>query len=158
MDEPVSAGDSETNFEVFMLECSHMNAPGGEDKLRELWSAVREDLLSAWIAAKPGTRPRLWWELDAPRQPLGTWPGCYFDGKLQEPRKRLGGKGQTEWDAGMSVVPWFRCGLPVLWDSFDADDSPVFESEAAYLRRHGLLEASEKRRLKPTAFRPEMLR
>jgi hypothetical protein len=156
-DEPVSKDDHEANWEVFMLECGHMNACGGEDKLRDLWKGVREDVLARWAVDHPGTRPQLWWELEAPRQALGTWPGCFFDGKLQEPRKRVGGTGKAPWDAGLNVVPWFHCGLPAYWDSFDADDPPVHESAAAYLRRHGLLEPSEKRRLKPSAFRPEVL-
>lgn len=38
-----------------------------------------------------------------------------------------------------------------------ADDPPTFESEAAYLERHGLLTAAERRRLPAGAFDPEVL-
>ena len=30
---------------------------------------------------------------DAPRQPIGTYPGWYFDGDLPEPRLKLKGTG-----------------------------------------------------------------
>jgi hypothetical protein len=156
-DEPVSKDDHEANWEVLMLEGGHMNAHGGEDKLRDLWKGVREDVLARWAVDHPGTRPSLWWELEAPRQALGTWPGCFFDGKLQEPRKRLGGTGKAPWDAGLAYVPSFRCGVPSYWDSFSEEDPPVFESQAAYLKRQGLLTAAEKRKLKPSDYRPEVL-
>lgn len=39
----------------------------------------------------------------------------------------------------------------------DPDDPPIFESEAAYLARHGLMSAAERRRLTPAAFEPEAL-
>jgi hypothetical protein len=81
---------------------------------RELWEASREEVLAIWTEEHPGTRPSLWWRLDAPRCPLGTWPGCYWDGELPEPRRRLGGIGTPAHDA-LNYVPSFSKGLPVRW-------------------------------------------
>jgi hypothetical protein len=41
------------------------------------------------------------------------------------------------------------------FDSVDVDDPPVFESQASYLLRLGLLDASERRRLTAADFAPE---
>ena len=30
------------------------------------WNEVGAGILAAWIRSKPGTRPRMWWRLDAP--------------------------------------------------------------------------------------------
>ena len=61
--------------------------PGGEDELiaaryfgEELpgtWDECRDTILEAWIDEYPGTRPSMWWSLDAP----------------EEERRRLGGIG-----------------------------------------------------------------
>ena len=40
------------------------------------------------------------------------------------------------------------------WPAIDHTDPPRFESEAAYLQRHGVLTAAEMRALPPTAFEP----
>jgi hypothetical protein len=77
------------------------------------------------------------------RLPIGTIPGCYYDGKLPQPRKRTGGTGTPAHEV-QAVVPSFEYGLPAVWVGLDEDDPPVFESEATYLKRHGLLLAGEK--------------
>jgi hypothetical protein len=40
--------------------------------------------------------------------------------------------------------------------AIDADDPPMFESQAAYLKRHGLLLAGEERRLKKADWKAEI--
>jgi hypothetical protein len=37
----------------------------------------------------------------------------------------------------------------------DFDDPPLFEAQASYLKRHGLLSKAEEKRLKPADFEPE---
>lgn len=137
-DIPIPDSDSETHFEVLMLEA------GDGERLREVWDRARGDVLRVWLKDHPGTRPGLWWRFDAPRLPFGTWPGCFWDGRLQEPRKQLGGTGC---DASLisAYMPSYESGLPTAWAGYEAADPPVFESQAAYLSRHGLLTASEKR-------------
>jgi len=70
---------------------------------------------------------------------------------------------RRRWRAGGSGS---RFGIPVDWttpelarhtrlDAVDLNDPAAFESEAAYLERHGLLTAAERRRLPADAFEPE---
>src|SRR6266571_829953 len=138
-------------WDVFMLE--DPNDHYGNS--RRLWEQHREEVLAVWIPHFPGTRPRCWWMHDAPRISVGRWPGLFFDGRLPEPRHHLSGPGSTAWDAGLAEVPSFQSGLPTSWDEVDPSDPPIFESQAQYLRRNGLLTPSELRKLKSCDFEPE---
>jgi hypothetical protein len=101
---------------------------GGEQKA---WGELREQILGEWIAKHPGTRPRAFWVYDAPRSAS--------DPDEPEQRRQVGG-------AGRPACAGSGFGLPLGWEDFDASNPPVFESEASYLERHGLLSAEEKRR------------
>jgi hypothetical protein len=135
---------------------------------RACWEAVRDELLSEWIAEYPGTRPWAFWEFDAP-----------------EPRLRLGGTGTPTHEV-LNVFAEFDAGVPVNWlDAFDCEyytgravdvngrpigqefagnklagvaidpaDPPRYESEAAYLKRLDLLTPDERRRLRRADFDP----
>jgi hypothetical protein len=111
------------------------------------WARAYPSLPSVRLHVKqnPGTRPALWWRYDAPRLPVGTFPGSYYDGKLPEPRKRTGGVGTPSHEV-QATVPDFAYGISTVWVGLDEDDPPTFESEAAYLKRHGLLLAGKERR------------
>jgi hypothetical protein len=130
---------------------------------------LREPILDEWIRRQPGTRPNFWWLQDAPekcRRRLGgvgdpehehlntveryrhglptgfvtKWLEDYYNGRARDIHgKRIG----TEYAEGHFAGR----GL-------DPDDPPVYESEAAYLRRHRLLTPDEERRLKPRDFEP----
>ena len=78
-------------------------------------------------------------------QTAATLPGCYYDGKLPEPRKRTGDTGRPAHEV-QAAVPSFEYSLPTVWGGLDGDDPPIFESQAAYLKHHGLLLAGEERR------------
>jgi hypothetical protein len=130
-DQPLPA-----NFETFALKIDfHGN-------LEQLWELHRDVILAEQVKDNPGTRPALWWRYDAPRLPVGRFPGHHRDGQLPEPRLRTGGTGTPV--AATSAA--YAYGLPTAWIDFDEDDPPTFESEAAYLKRHGLLMAGEERR------------
>ena len=133
-------------FEVLDLE-QH------EEKLRSVWESVETELLDRWIADKPGTRPAIWWRVVAPRQPVGTFPGRYYDGTLPEPRKLLTGKGCPAWEK-LAYGPSYDHGLPTLWYDVHPDDSPTFEAEATYLERYGFLTAAEKKVLQQADYAP----
>ena len=75
------------------------------------WNELRDEILAEWIVTAPGTRPSFWWKSDAPRQQIGTFEGCYYDGKLPEPRRRLGGIG-TEGHEVFNIVPHYISGIP----------------------------------------------
>src|ERR1700694_2850832 len=74
-DQPLPA-----NFESFVL---HIDFHGN---MKQLWNQNRDVILAEHVKDKPGTRPALWWRYDAPRLPVGTFPGCYYDGQLPESR------------------------------------------------------------------------
>jgi hypothetical protein len=138
----------------------------------ELWREFEAEVVAWWVAHHPGTRPANWWRLSAPRQALGTWPGYWFDGTLPAPRLRVGGIGDPDFDH-LAIMPRYACGIPATWlDDWWADrlrrdrrgftgrayhpgDPPVYEAEAAYLERHGLLFPGERRRLRKRDFEPE---
>lgn len=54
-----------------------------------LWQGHRDELLPAYIAAHPGTRPFVWWLLDQEAPRWQEAPGAEF----AEPRQQLGGIG-----------------------------------------------------------------
>jgi hypothetical protein len=158
-------------------------APDGE--LAALWAAHSERIVADHVADHPGSRPERWFQYDAPRSPLGTYPGAWFDGELPEPRKRLGGIGTPAFEV-LAYKPRYSFGLPVDWVerwmvkyyggtavdirgnpigslvptdfkgvAIDVNDPPIFESQAAYLKRLGLFLPGEERRLRKADFEPE---
>lgn len=153
---------------------------------RALWAEHGPGIVAEWVETAPGTRPSAWWDFDAPRQPVGRYPGWYFDGKLPEPRLRVGGKGTPCFEV-LAYAHHYVLGIPDHWvadwsldyyngrakdvhgklieteyhegdfiaERFDPDDPPRYESQAAFLKRHGLLFEGE--RLKADDFQPEAL-
>ena len=113
-------------------------------KPQELWEKYRDDFLPRFITTNPGRRPLPWWQWDGPKRDTGT--GAFFE-PLPEPRRRIGGKGQTTWERYPAVMPTYKKGVPSAWDSVDKGDPPRFESEARYLERHGLLTDAERKYL-----------
>ena len=159
-DEPVSL-DTERDFWEHYI-ATFPDDSGGQPigpSMRDYWGQYREQILPMWIAGKPGTRPSLWWTYDAPRLVNPPWYWQHFD--LCEPRQRLGGVGDIHRGCG----PEFDRGLPGPWlegwetdaDDIAADpnDPPLYEAQATYLRRHGLLEPGEEERLTESSFAPE---
>jgi hypothetical protein len=154
----------------------------------ELWEKWGAQVIAEWSVTRPGKRPSTWWKFAAPRQPLGTYPDCYYDGQLEVPRVRVGGRG-TPCHAVLGYAPLFEYGLPRHWindfdigyytgtgrdingkliapenagkyfsaEKFDPKNPPLFESQALYLKRLGLLLPGELRRLSPAAFANEPL-
>jgi hypothetical protein len=156
-----------------------------QEELAALWEANSERIVAEHVADHPGSRPERWWQYEAPRSPLGTYPGTWFDGQLPEPRRRLGGIGTPASDV-LAYVPTFSCGVPAIWVTpwqvkyysgaavnirgepigslvptdfkgvaIDPNDPPRFESQAAYLKRHGLFLAGEERRFRKTDWEAE---
>ena len=128
-------------------EVIHKTAAAGEG-LRADWTAWRDSILADWNRQHPGTRPWAWWRFDAPRWQRADLPdrcralGDVLLGRLAEPRRRLGGIGTNYRDGDFEgVAP-------------DPHDPPVYESQAEYLRRHGLLAPAELKRLTSADFAP----
>ncbi|MBL7203246.1 MAG: hypothetical protein ISS63_02785 [Desulfobacteraceae bacterium] len=155
-------------------------------KWKPVWEEVREDIMDAWIKKHPGTRCWAWWEIDAPRweRKFGAWfdgtkpeprqriggtgtPDYevlnyvpYFDKGIPE---SWVDKWSEDYYNGRSVdIHGKPIGTEYKEGDFegvaiDENDPPVYESEAVYLERHGLLTASEKKWLAghPEAMEPE---
>jgi hypothetical protein len=145
-------------YSLWNLRTGNAGLDGDRDPA-DLWRQHAAEFLPEFIRKNPGRRPVAWWLFDAPRQP-DRGSGWYYEGTLPEPRRLLGGKGSTPWDAGIAVVPCFSCALPCAWEGYDPTDPPTFESQAAFLQRHGLLTDPEKRALAklPAAWEPEVVR
>jgi hypothetical protein len=125
------------------------------DELAALWLEFAEDIVKGHVATSPGTRPTRWWQFDAP-----------------EPRRRLGGIG-TPCHERLAHVFRLYLGLPQDWitegtlatyraidrplevPALSLIDPPMYEAQSTYLERLGLLDASERKRLKPRDFEPE---
>jgi len=91
-----------------------------DDKARQaFWTQNRVEILKKWISEHPGTRPFSWWEFDSPG----------YRQKISEP-----GPGNEELAASSSGSHW---GIPDWYtDPYEiGQDSPIFESEAAFLKR-----------------------
>ena len=128
----------------------------GERHFRRVWRAVAPRVLKAFVKRFPGKRPRFWWEFSAPRMPAGLYPGARFDGRLPQMRRRIGGGGVPMHEADPCWVPHSRYGLPLKWADYDPGDPPLYESQAAFLERHGLLTPVESKCLKKKDLEPEV--
>ncbi|CAM5276990.1 hypothetical protein [Rhodanobacter lindaniclasticus] len=112
--------------------------------MRPLWEEHRAGILADWIAAHPGTRPYCWWRFDAPRataSTAGRYAGTATGAKMIEPRLLLSGFGKPLHEA-MNYGPSYAYGIPKWYG--DPDNPPTFETQHAYLKRHGLLERGER--------------
>ena len=112
-----------------------------------LWEEYRAAILAEWIEAHPGTRPSLWWKYDAPRvttTTAGRYAGTLTGARMIEPRQLLSGSGSPRHEVTANA-PSYRYGIPHWFG--DLDDPPLFESQHAYLKRHGLLEPGERKPL-----------
>lgn len=130
----VEGGPAHDDFELFLKT---------DEEWKNLWTEQRDKILESWIREHPCSRPWAWWKFDAP-----------------EPRRRIGGVGTPSHEV-LSVAPCYEFGLPTGWIGefeerhfenckglgINVNDPPIFESQATYLNRHGLLTESEKKYL-----------
>jgi hypothetical protein len=126
------------DFDVYMLHGAVIRAKFEE--LAPLWTIRRDELLPAWIAEHPGTRPAAWWWLEA-----------------REPRQVLEDRGHHVWPVPRWGETWrLDRGRPNIAQlgHFEV----VFEAEATYLRRLDLLTSAELSALDDADFTPEILR
>jgi hypothetical protein len=124
-----------------------------EDAKREFWRAHEDAVVLHHIKRFPGSRPKMWWRLSAP-----------------EPRRRvdLYGIGSPLHECS-AVALNYEFGVPMHWRTarndryfregvpISAERPPMFESEANYLRRLGLLLPGERSRLTKRSYEPDAL-
>lgn len=95
------------------------------DELESAWAIHGEALLAEWIEQHPGTRPFAWWLCDhGHERPVIDSRPCAQ--QFADAMRREGGKFEY---LHTHTIP------------------PLQEDEAAYLARHGLLTAAERRAL-----------
>ena len=152
-------------------------------KLSELWGIHRDVLLTEWIKNNPCSRPWYWWVEEAPKEPVHGYEGQDFThrqriGGKGTPDYEVLAYGPcfdrgipsgwiSEFDEayyngraldvhGQVIATNYKEG-DFSGVAIDPNDPPTFESEAAYLSRHGLLTKEEKAYLKkhPELLEPE---
>jgi hypothetical protein len=145
---------------VDCYESAWHRGPCSED----LWREHGAPFLREFINAKPGKRPAPWWDYDRAGYRL---------------RDRVGGIGTPLYHGDDPEVFAVKMGVqarwklhgfrglqpPQPWDQpkppepagplLDPKNPPLFESEAAYLMRHGLLVKGERAKLTEGDFEPE---
>ena len=142
----------------------------------KLWTGVKVNLLKNFIKNHPCSRPWGWWKFDAPKTPVPGWDYERFNSAQRLRLGGVGTPSHevlNQWAGfpygipGSFVDQWFidyyngRAkdvhGDPIGTEykegdfegvAIDPGDPPRFESEAAYLQRHGFLTPAEGRYLK----------
>lgn len=108
------------------------------------WIEHRETVLDIWIADNPGTRPLYWWKYEAP----------------EARRKQLKGTEKIVCHASDHDSNYrYNKGISELWwygDNLPENKIPVFESQAAYLKRHKLFMDGEEGLLTDDNYHPEI--
>lgn len=115
--------------------------------MRPLWDEHRAGILADWIKAHPGARPAMWWVFDAPRlapDKLGRWAGTMYGPRMIETRRKLRGDGRPLHET-LNYAPAYHYGIPA-WLG-DPGNPPEFETQHAYLKRHGLLLPAERNKV-----------
>ncbi len=129
-------------------------------------------MLADFVREHPGQRPHVWWQVEAPeerRRRLGGTGTPSHEALAYMPHFKFGIP--TSWVAQWSVDYYNGRardvhGKPIGTEyreghfkgqAIDPDDPPRFESQAAYLDRHGLLTAEERAALPADAFEREVV-
>jgi hypothetical protein len=100
------------------------------------WAEWGAELIAEHIAEQPGTRPHGWWAFSAPA-----------------PRECPGAE-----HAPSPLALWrLHKGIAIEWHRLEPGVVLSLESEAHFLRRHGLLKPGERQRIPLAAFEPEAI-
>jgi hypothetical protein len=141
--------------------------PDFEALAHGFWLEIEPAAMTQWIERYPGQRPPAfwWWRSgDEPlRERLGGSGNTWVTGRHPfSPHRPIGVSRRS--DAMRLVTPelpdygrtWR--GVPIVgWTNIDPACPPIFESEASYLDRRGLLQPTERRQLGGADFEPVVL-
>jgi len=122
-----------------------------ETNQQTVWEETRKKILADWSRKHPGTRPWAWWRFDAPRD-LELMKDTAWAGKFPVAREQISGFGLTTRERYPAILPRFIFGVPLDWHEINEKKPPMFEGQAVYLKRHGLLTKSEGKKLKQADF------
>lgn len=157
--------DDEGAADVFLMELT--------PRMKDAWDSWRDEIMPDWTCKHPCSRPAAWWDFDAPgpRRRLGgtgdpasehlaygeaysyglpdTWITKFDEEYYNGRRLDIHGK----------LIPTPYKDGDFQGKAVDPEDPPTFESQAAYLERHGLLTAYEKKWLEghKEALEPETI-
>jgi len=139
--------------------------PRKEAAIVSFWREIEVEAVARWATEHPGTRPSAWWFWTAPealRQQVGGSGRPTTSGRLALTAHGPPGRNPRYRDVALGdSLPDYQGtwrALPLFFIDADPADPPVFEAEAACLRRHHLLSVAEARRLTEADFRPVALR
>jgi hypothetical protein len=140
-----------------------------KEELSALWNAYCSRIIEDRATEFPGTRPGRWWQYTAPemRKRLGgTGTPCHeclgyapsfsygVPNNWLTPELAKLYRGTAKDVHGNPIFPeYFGKGFSGV--AIDPEDPPIYESQAAYLKRLGLLLDGELKRLKKADFEPE---
>jgi hypothetical protein len=143
-----------------------------EKDFKQLWEQHGDAAIEDYAERNPGKRPFYWWRFSAPEPRarlrgkgvprhdalayvvdfdygvpqagfVSAWEWLYYNGQARHVDGHLIAE-----DRKLGDFPY---------QPFDKNDPPVYESQATYLRRHGLLLRGELKRLTETDFEPEVM-
>ncbi|MDZ4779595.1 MAG: hypothetical protein SGJ19_05025 [Planctomycetia bacterium] len=117
-----------------------------EDDWREAWQAMKDELLPAFIQQCPGQRPWAWWKFEATerRQPADGKPHPFDDPERQAHLDRIAASMPVEdREAYYASCNELYFGLPRCL-CIKADFGRLYEDQATYLERLGLLTDAER--------------
>lgn len=159
-DGELAAGDEPLDLmEDNVLTWLHTGQNGYGDKARELIAKHGDAALAAFTAEYPGQRPGWWWKHRAP-EPMRQRVGVGGTGTARHWHE-TGVRHANQQDAYGVPLVWVTLENAAWWGTppgppVDPNDPPLYESQAAYLRRHGLLSDAEIAILGDDDFAPEV--
>ena len=111
-----------------------------------VWQEYGQEITAVWAAEHAGTRPWGWWQF------VATAPRACLEGAEYVYRGPKPGDGAWIWKQEFGLP-----GRPQLRRPGAPPARMVFESQASYLQRLGLLLPGEAERLTPEDFEPEVV-
>jgi len=154
--ETLISGITPDSPDVNELDAFFFNSINTTEKI-DYWKKHRNQILKKYIEENPGKRPWAWWSFDAPRWQK-SFNGAFFEGKLPEPRERVGGVGTPENEC-LGVVPTFTFGIPDIWVSKSQEDyyNGRFKSKDPWMQSEYEKNGYKEGHFKGVAIDPENL-
>lgn len=118
----------------------YYDSPVIDERRKEAWEDLRDELMADWISKHPGTRPLAWWTFEAPERRRCINRELH---PHDEPTR-------LEWEAKQEPTHAEHSrrltrGRPsiIAGPDFKLDPYPRYETELEYLRRLNLLVPAE---------------
>lgn len=152
-DQPLPEEDGANGWEFYVHKYCRRTGQLVVPTIEDYWNRLGEAITAEWAQEHPGTRPSCWWDYSSPR-----WEA---QPNICAARVKVSGSGTPTHVAHPEYrMEWnhFAYGVPKRWEAGDDPVTaipPLFEAQATYLERHGLLLPGERKRLSLHDFQPE---